>query len=267
MTQEARLTVLGARGSIPVSGKEYVRYGGATTCYRLEYDDCTVILDGGTGIIRHRQQESGKPCHILITHPHADHLYGLPMLKLLYSQDFSVFIHGADYSGKTVKEQLECLMCPPLWPITSEVFRAKTEFCSFKVGDTLSLSSTVSAETLSVNHPGGCIAYKLSFGGKNLVFATDVELSEDMTEKLSGFAAGCDLLVLDAQYTKEEYKARMGFGHPSIDQSLRLIEKCVPKVALLTHHDPFRTDDELDEIAASLPKNVQLAKEGMEVTL
>ena len=100
-----------------------------------------------------------------------------------------------------------------------------------------------------------------------MVFATDVELTPAAASELAAFAGSCDLLILDAQYTDEEYKARIGFGHSSISQSLALVSKCLPRSTLLTHHDPYRTDEELDELARTLPENVRLAKEGMETAL
>ena len=267
MNHQASLTVLGARGSVPVSGKAYTRYGGATTCYRLRLPDCTVFLDAGTGILRHSGDFGSGRCHILLSHPHVDHLYGLPMLKALYSPVFNASIWGADFMGKSVQQQLDSLMRPPLWPITSEVFRANIGYNTFSPGSTLCLTPAVTAETLAVSHPGGCVAYKINAWDKVLVFATDTELAGETAARLADFASGCDLLIIDAQYTNDEYAAHAGFGHSSAGQALALISRCGAKAALLTHHDPFRTDDELDVLAAVLPSGVRLAHEGMEVSL
>lgn len=265
MEGEVLLTALGARGSAPVSGQKFARYGGATTCFRLDCEDCTVFLDAGTGLF-HSSAVTDVPCHILLSHAHVDHILGLPLFAPLFSPDFAVTLWGATREGRQLRAQLDCLMRPPLWPVDFSAFRARTELKSFNIGDTLTLSPTVFAETIGTAHPGGCTAYKLHFSGKTLVFATDTELSGNERELLA-FARGCDLLLLDAQYKDEEYKTRAGFGHSSLSKSLEFIEKCAPSAALLTHHDPSRRDDELDEISRSLPKNVSLAKEGMELTL
>lgn len=266
MSLAATLTVLGCRGSTPVSGAQFARYGGASTCCRLDFSDCTVFLDAGTGL---QNQPGGisSPCHFLLSHYHVDHIYSLPLYAPLFDKSFSADVWGSEDDGLSVLQKLDRMMSPPLWPITSASFSAEMHFHGFSNGDTLRLSPTVSADTLKVSHPGGCTAYRINAGGKTLVFSTDTELTDDCAAALAEFARGCDLLMLDAQYTDEEYSRCRGFGHSSWSKSLALIEKCAPRRALLIHHDPLRTDDELDALAARLPENIKPASEGMVISL
>jgi ribonuclease BN (tRNA processing enzyme) len=63
---------------------------------------------------------------------------------------------------------------------------------------------------------------------------------------------GVDLLLHDSQYTREEFPARAHFGHSSIDYAVGLAEHAGARRLVLFHHDPWRSDTQLDSIVEGL---------------
>ena len=104
----------------------------------------------------------------------------------------------------------------------------------------------------ALNHPGGAFGYRITHEGRAFVFIPDNELDPPAREVEHGaivaFCRGADVLCHDAQYLGSEIAARRGWGHSSVEQATDLaIEAGVGNVVLF-HHDPDRTDAELDAI-------------------
>ena len=113
------------------------------------------------------------------------------------------------------------------------------------------------------NHPGGCMVFRISFGGKSLVYATDYEHTGPSFTRLAEFAHGTDLLLYDAQFSKDEYVRRKGFGHSTPEKGIELMERCGAKRLLLIHHDPMSTDQALLERERRIGRaEIRFAREG-----
>ena len=274
-----KLTVLGARGSVPVSGKEYVLYGGETSCYMIEAGRFVIILDAGTGILNVPGIKDDKEVVILLSHFHIDHLIGLPFFGELMNKGRKITIYGRKTYGKTTKEQINGLFEKSYWPVTPFEFPSEVE-CIDQVfplvleeAGTLPVAENTSdgditIEAMNLNHPGGCLAFKISYMGQNIVYMTDCEIAEADIDRLSLFSRECDLLLCDSQYTTLEYETQKGFGHSTIDMAVKLGEKSFSKKILLIHHDPYHTDEQLREMEESLDnKNVFMARAGMEIII
>ncbi len=274
-----KLTVLGTRGSVPVSGKEYVLYGGETSCYMIEAGRFVIILDAGTGIFNVPKVKDDKEVVILLSHYHMDHLIGLPFFGELMNRGRKITIYGRKTYGKTTKEHINEIFEKSYWPVTPFELSAQVECIDQGFPLVLEeLSSLPDAENtngsdiiidaLNLSHPGGCLAFRIRYKGKSIVYMTDCEIGEADFERFALFSRDCDLLLCDAQYTDEEYETRKGFGHSTIDMAVMLGEKSYSKKTLLIHHDPYHTDDKLREIEDSLDnKNAFLARAGMEIVL
>ena len=268
-----KLTVLGTRGSMPVSGPDTAKYGHATSSYLLETDKEDIILDAGNGILNH-PDFGEKRISLLVTHSHIDHILGLPMfLGQITGKELSIY--GATRDGLTMKQQLEIYMKRPLWPVGFEVFPVKFDFCGiaeeglFHIGE-------VEISSMESNHPGGSSIFKLTHNGKSIVYATDFEhdrpyygdpgTSEDdvhIFKKLVDFCRDADLVLYDAQYTPQEYEKCRGFGHSTYVQAVELFNESHAKEMLLVHHAPNHTDRQMDELAKELPSpRIRFAKEG-----
>ncbi len=264
------LTVLGTRGSMAVSAPNMAGYGGNTTCYLIETPEEAIIIDAGTGIMN-LPDVQGKRISLLITHAHIDHIMGLPMF-LGKQAGKEITIYGETRDGLTIKEQLECYISNPLWPVTMDEYPVKLTFkdvaadnnavnnddySPFNIGD-------ITVSTMPSNHPGGSTIYRLDYNGESVVIATDFEHEEvtasdcsqstaegNLLARLAAFSASASLILYDAQYTPEEYEKCRGYGHSTYVQAIEFAEM-IDSSILLIHHAPSHDDAFLDALQAEI---------------
>jgi len=267
-----KLTVWGARGSVPVSGPQYLKYGGDTTCAELvTASGDIVILDAGTGIRALGNEHikllsSGPTFHMLFSHAHWDHVQGFPFYKPLYASGVTLRVHACPCSQQEIKQWLGGTMRAPFFPVdladvgSTLIFE---EWCtSFEIGD-------LRCDCFPLNHPNQGYGYRLTEGDKCLVFIPDNELGFDHPGGLpfDGYAelfADVDLLIHDGEYLPEEYHARFtGWGHSPYDEVVRLALQAGVKRLLLWHTDQDRTDAGADELVARACR--QLAAGGSDI--
>lgn len=245
----------GTRGSIPVSGQEYVRYGGDTTCIEIRTkNDRIIVIDAGTGIRRlgkHLVQEGRRDVDLIFTHSHWDHLMGFPFFGPVYGEGSDIRIHGCPFAEQYVEDMLTRVMSPPNFPVRLADVRAKI---SFEKGcpEHLRIDSVV-VIPIRLSHPNQGNGYKFIEDGKTFVFITDNELGFVHPGGLSfeayrEFAQGADLLFHDSEYTAEEYKTHSGWGHSSYLDALELALQANVKHFGLFHLNQDRTDREMDRI-------------------
>lgn len=263
-----KVKLLGVRGTVPVHGEDFACYGGATSCVLVQAGDESIILDAGTGLNERdfRAWHRGERFSMLISHPHVDHLMGFPIFPPFFDSSLSCGVYLKSRDGLDAKAQIEKLMSPPLWPVMTWAFKAKVGFpdveSSFMLGD-------VRVDTMDVSHPGGCTAFRLSHGGKSLVYATDFEPAESEAE-FEAFAKDCTLLLLDAQYSREEYERCRGFGHSYVERSISLARRCNAEKTVFIHHDPKRTDSRMEELERAIAlcsSDIRFGREGEEICL
>jgi len=248
----------GTRGSIPTPGPDTVRYGGNTTCFEVCYGDVRLIFDAGSGIrtLGMDVVEKGpNTIHIFLTHFHWDHIQGFPFFKPLYDPEDSIRIVGPKQKDMDVQNLFAGQMGPIYFPVPFRVVAAEMGFehlneGGYEVGD-------VRLEVMRMKHPSFTIGYRIRIGGRTLCFIPDNEMDGDASavgtgwaERIRDFVGGADLLIHDSMYTDEEYPDRAGWGHSTFGQSLRLAEDGGVKKLLFFHHDPGRSDDELDTIVS-----------------
>ncbi len=252
----------GARGSIPVSGKEYLKYGGNTTCLEIRTkDDEIIIIDAGSGIrtLGHRLISENRFRYTMIfTHAHWDHIMGFPFFQPIYSAKTEITMYGCPFAQASVKEMISKIMAPPNFPVKFEDIRADIiyhEACE----EPFAIKS-MSVAPIPLSHPNQGVGYRFTEDGKSFVFLTDNELTFKHPggvdfEAYRDFSAGADLLVHDAEFTDEEYNKRTKtWGHSVYRDALRLaLEAGVSKFGLF-HHNQERSDDSIDEIVADCRK-------------
>ncbi len=256
-----RLTVLGCRGSMPAAGKETLAFGGDTSCCQLEAQGETLFLDAGTGLVNAVLPENA-PLPILISHPHIDHLLGLPMFPGLSQPGRKVILYGQSAEGLSLEEQVRRFVGPPLWPAEISRYPADVQFQEARFP--LSIGPFLITAMASC-HPGSSLIFRIAACGKSIVYATDFEHTEDKIRELSAFACGTDLLLYDAQYTEEEYAVKKGFGHSTAEAGMRVQRESGARRLLLIHHDPRHTDDFLTERELAL--GVRYARQGEVIRL
>ena len=259
-----RLTVLGTRGSMSVSGTEYREFGGATSCYLVEAGEHTVLLDAGTGILRAPVQTAEFPI-VLLSHLHADHVMGLGTYPRLSCTDARTDVYVPAQSDEEAERLLACFYGPPLWPVGLDSYPGAPQVralpAELHLGD-LTIDVTEGC------HPGGCKAFRLRYGGATLVYATDFEHTEDAVERLAEFAHGADLLLYDGQYDETSYEAHQGFGHSTPQMGLELLRRSGARRLLVIHHDPQSSDESLRRLERELGSEaVSFAREGQTIEL
>ena len=245
----------GSRGSIPVSGKEYLKYGGDTTCLEIRTNsDDIIIVDAGTGIRRLGNKladEKANTMNFLFTHAHWDHLMGFPYFKPLYFKRTKLQMHGCPFHTKFVETIISKIMAPPNFPVKYSDVIAQMDFKNacplvFSIG-----SMTVTP--IAISHPNGGSGYKFIEDGKSFVFLTDNELGfvhpgGRTFKDYAQFCAGADLLIHDGEYTPDEYDTFIEWGHSEYTDVLDLARESGVKKLGLFHLNQERTDDQMDEI-------------------
>ena len=236
---------------MPVSGEAFLRYGGATTCVFLRFADQNIVLDCGTGMMELPKflHKDARQITVLLSHPHADHLLGLPMCPVVFDSAKRIDIYGTIKEGRDTRQQVCTFMAPPLWPVGPDKFPAKITFRDLPermiLGD-------VTVESMDGAHPGGVSLFRLTGGGKSVVFMTDCTVTEDNLPVFAEFARDCDLLLCDGQYSQQEWQGREYFGHSTWVAAAQLGAACGARQVRVIHHDPFRTDTQLDSAAREL---------------
>ena len=266
---EASVVILGTRGSVPVSGEAFLRYGGATTCVFLRFGDQNIVLDCGTGMMELPKflHKDTRQITVLLSHPHADHLLGLPLCPVVFDSEKQIDIYGAVRKGMDVRQQVCTFLAPPLWPVGPDMFPAEITFR--ELPERLQLGG-VTVEVMDGEHPGGVSLFRLTCGGKSLVFMTDCTVTKENLPVLAEFARDCDLLLCDGQYSRQEWQGREHFGHSTWVAAAQLGAACEAKQVRIIHHDPFRTDAQLDSAAQELTEihsNCAFARSGEEIFL
>lgn len=248
----------GTRGSIPSPGPLTARYGGNTTCFEVRHGEQRLIFDAGTGIRLlglDLLKNGGEYHHIFLTHFHWDHIQGFPFFPPLYRPDIDLRIVGPKQSNIDVRSLFAGQMGPIYFPVPFSKVAAKMSFDHLNEG-TWEVDG-ITLRTLRVKHPSYVVGYRIEVGDRAICFIPDDEVEGDgydvevgWRERLVDFVRGADLLIHDSMYTDEEYPSRTGWGHSTFGQSLRLAEEAEVRKLLFFHHDPERTDAEIDDIVS-----------------
>jgi phosphoribosyl 1,2-cyclic phosphodiesterase len=253
----------GSRGSIPVSGKEYLKYGGDTTCLEIRTkSDDIIIIDAGTGIRRLGNQlceQKRNTINFLFTHAHWDHLMGFPFFKPLYFKQTQLRMHGCPFHSKFVETILSRVMAPPNFPVKYTDLKARMHYekacpSDFTIG-------SVTIIPVPISHPNGGSGYKFIEDDNIFVFLTDNELGcvhpgGRSFKDYADFARGADILIHDGEYTPEEYNKFIDWGHSVYTDVLKLAEEAEVKKLGLFHLNQERNDNDMDKIIGICQKHV-----------
>jgi len=272
-----RLSFWGVRGSTPTVDPATWRYGGNTPCLELTAPDGTqFILDCGTGlrVLGSRWAARNPETHILVTHYHWDHIQGIPFFAPLYSESnrFHFYSFRSKHLGPDSLQQVfETQMAMPYFPVDMSAMTAKKRFMEVSGGESFCIGENrITARHL--NHPQGCLGFRIETPGGTIVYATDNEPGDaKLDAELQQLAADADILVNDAQYTPEQLAAtRRGWGHSSWREGVKVARAAGAKTLVLFHHDPDSTDRMVDGLLHQAREefdSVFAASEGMVITL
>lgn len=294
-----RLRFWGVRGSVPTPGPTTVQYGGNTSCVEVRVAGEIIVLDAGTGLrplgraLETEFKDRPLSLTLLITHTHWDHIQGLPYFLPIYKPTTRVRILGYEGARLGLASILSAQMESPYFPIAlgklpSTVVIEELRDLEFHVGP-------VRVQARCASHPGLCMGYRLFTLDGSIAFfpdneigfahwtspphrgcATDGSDQRSYEEKLIEFLLDVDVLIMDAQYTVEEYQTHIGWGHACVDDVVALALKARVKRLFLFHHDPDHDDCQVGQLVAHARRIVaahggalivEAAREGLTVEL
>ncbi len=267
----------GVRGSTPTPQAENLRYGGNTSCVEVRVGEQIYIFDCGTGfrvLGQELQREFGdRPfsAHVFVSHFHWDHIQGMPFFRPLYESPKSRFMFHSSSRTRSLEQVLTDQMSSPYFPVDLDQMRARRDFYEIQNG-CLDMEDGIRIKTQWLNHPQGCLGFRIESKDGVLVYATDNEPGDAEFDKgVRKLAEGADLLIYDAQYLPEDYAARRrGWGHSHWREAVNVAMESGTKELILYHHDPEHTDTIVDKVvtdARNYYPNVRAAAEGMVIKL
>jgi phosphoribosyl 1,2-cyclic phosphodiesterase len=261
-----RVRFWGTRGTRPTPGKRTLRYGGNTTCVEVRSSkDELLILDSGSGIaeLGARLAANGPlRAHLLITHTHWDHIQGFPFFTPAFHPDTHLKVVGPAGSIKPLQAAFADQMDPAYFPLRLDEIPANVEFIERRADESFEVAG-MKVTPHPLHHPIPTFGYRIDEDGTSFVFATDNELamsgrdelgsadamlSELVIEQLVEWCDSADLLVHDAQYSVDEYRTRVGWGHSTFEEALVLAERARVQQLAFFHHEPLHSDADIDAL-------------------
>ncbi|NND71487.1 MAG: MBL fold metallo-hydrolase [Rhodothermales bacterium] len=265
----------GVRGSIPCPGPSTLRYGGETACVSVEIGNNLIVLDAGTGIKKLGQYAAATSMDIycLISHLHMDHIRGFPFFDPLYQTDRTVTLIPLVLDG--TPHYPTVIMDGVYFPRKWEDLPANIVMADIAADDYFGRLG-FEVNTFPVNHPGDAVGFSIESEAKKFVHVPDNEIdrTSDKFSILVQAIDNADVLSHDAQWVNDDLPMKEGWGHSSVTELCDLAVELEIKNLVLFHHDPDRTDDELDVIGRSATErlhasgiNCSVAFEGMNITI
>ena len=275
----------GVRGSIPCPGPQTQKYGGNSACIELRVgdDDRLVIIDAGSGIrqlgnylMRHDLPKGPIRTDIFLSHTHWDHIMGFPFFVPIYVPGTKMKVYGpVTFEEDGLEEVVGGQMKYRYFPVNFGELASEIEYVRIKEDPCMDLGGGLMLATKLLNHPVTALGYRFQYGGKSVctcydtepfrnLFITDPDhpdydevmaeegeaVAAEQNHMLEQFFAGADLLIHDSQYTEAEYQqGRKNWGHTSFEHAIAAANRAGVKKLALFHHDPDRTDDQIDELA------------------
>ena len=265
------LIVRGARGSMSVSGLQYAKYGGNTTCFQLEVEDRQILFDCGTGLrsVQHSLATDPSEFVVFLTHYHWDHLQGIPVFAPLYLPGNTFTFYGPAPSQGSVEDVIDAVIRPPWFPVS---FRdAAADVSCLPVPAEVSIGD-VRIRSFPLSHPDPVVGYRIDGPNRSIVLATDHESGTHAVDAgLIDLARGADVLIHDGQYTPSDYvDFRIGWGHSTWEHATKAAVESGVDELFLTSHDPDHSDADLDTIeeeARAVFANTTAIREGTAIPL
>jgi phosphoribosyl 1,2-cyclic phosphodiesterase len=274
----------GVHGSLPRPGPKTVKFGGNTACVEVQCGENLLIFDGGSGIrelgidLLHRSRKpSGDRqrigAHIFLSHYHWDHIQGLPFFGPAYVEGNRLELYGRAGCCESLRDTLAKQMSEPNFPISLDRLRGLVAFHELESGSRVQIDD-VSVDIQALAHPGGCLAFKVTYEDKALIYATDAEHLDGLDQALVQFAKNVDLLIHDSMFTPDQYVGltdgipKKLWGHGTWETAVSLARAAEVKRLILFHHgNEDSVVEEMERAAARIFSETTAAYEGLEIEL
>lgn len=280
--RSVNVTFWGVRGSIPVPGGDTARWGGNSSCLEVRHEGLPpLVLDCGTGargLGTKLAREHARRVHVLLSHLHADHIFGFPFFLPLYLPGADVRVGVPAYSEDEARERLGRYLNGSFHPVRQREMPSLGGYLAVRPGRVLELDGW-RVVPFRLNHPGGSMGYRVEAGGRSLAYVTDtapfaqpgegVSVGEEPVpaeRRALAFLKDCDVVVYDTMFDHDAYLEKMTWGHSYPEYALAMARRAGVDRLVLFHHEPDAADDVLDEraarFAAEVAPRVRLAREG-----
>ena len=270
-----KITFWGVRGSIPCPARSHVHFGGNTSCVHVAVGGEDIILDAGTGVRglgRSFQHRGVERATLLLSHTHWDHICGFPFFTPAYDPKWSMRIlagHLPHQGG--IRSVLASQMTDPMFPVPLDAMRGASAFEDFFAGDSFTLGKDVVVKTAPLQHPNGATGYRIEHGGVSFCYVTDTEHQPGKPDQnILGLIEGADLVLYDSTYSDEEFPTKVGWGHSTWQEGIRLCRAAGARRLGIFHHDPDHDDAHMRGVASAAKevwKGAFVVREGRSVLL
>ncbi len=270
------VTFWGTRGSTPVSGRDTVIYGGNTSCLEVKCGEARLLFDAGTGLqaFARANPHDGTPedFDLFLTHTHLDHVCGLSYFAMHRPRGSVCRLWAGHLANEeAVQRVLETLMGPPIFPLRLKDMRVGFDIRIFGAGETLEPTPGVALRTAPLRHPDRATGYRVDFEGRSIAYVTDTEhVPGKLDRTILDLISGADLFIYDSTFSDERFAPKVGWGHSTWQEGVRLAEAAGVATFVVFHHDPEADDAAMDAVARAVadarPGSV-VARDGMVLTL
>jgi phosphoribosyl 1,2-cyclic phosphodiesterase len=240
----------GTRGSTPVSGPEFLEFGGNTPCVEIRCGKRLFVVDAGTGL---PFLGGGPECElpaeidILLSHFHLDHIGGLPFFKpAVLDAGRTIHTWTGHLDGGDAEEALDRVFSPPTFPLSLDDLPARFVHHGFQAGQPITFRDGAVVRTHPLNHPGGATGYRFDHEGRAVCYVSDLEHTDPWPDPgLAAFVQGADLVIYDGMFSSQEYQPCQGWGHSTWEKGVELCQAANAKALAVFHLYPGHTDDVL----------------------
>lgn len=297
----------GVRGSYPIADKDFLQYGGNTSCVEVNVNGHLIILDAGTGLINvgnellskyiasniNNSERTPINATVLLSHIHQDHLHGFTFFRPLHIPSSQINVFGNVNYNESLSDELAGLLFGKSFPLDLGDIAGNLNIIDLNESEAIILrhgmpptvkrvegeikpegDNVIITYYRSYAHPQeGVLIYKIAYKDKVLVYATDKESYEGGDKKLVNFARNCNLLIHDAQYTTEDYMdsfaPKQGYGHSTFEMAVECKKQSNAEKLVFFHFDPSYDDNKLNGIKEhyKADESIILAYEGLEIEL
>ena len=285
---EFKIKFRGVRGSYPIADRNYLEYGGNTSCVEVQVNGHMIILDAGTGLINlgndlmekyiasniNPHEREPIKATILISHIHQDHIQGFTFFRPLHIPSSILNVYGNVNYNESLSDELAELLFGKSFPLDLGDIAGNLNIHDLNENEGIILrhgyppivkrietpeDTKIEEDDVLITcyksyaHPQeGVFIYKITYRDKVLVYATDKESYLGGDKKLANFARNCDVLIHDAQYTTEDYLnsfvSKQGYGHSTYDMAIECQNQTDAKKLVFLHFDPGYDDAKLNSI-------------------
>ena len=268
----------GVRGTIPTPGRDTIEVGGNTSCVEIRTsDDQLIILDAGSGMLplgRHLMQENqGRILgNILISHTHWDHIQGFPFFAPIWGRTNRFILLGRKRVGQQLEEIVSGQFMEPYLPFAYKSLPADLIVKEVSDGEKIIIGDRTSVQVANINHPGGCLGFRIENEGVVLAYCSDVGHEDDSFDPgVMKLAHGADLLIHDSHFaTLEERNMRRDWGHSTWIEAAQVAAEANVKTLAMFHFSPDMTDKNVEHFrdkAREIFPRTMIAREGLALSL